>query len=94
MEQDAQTLAAQQLRRQTQEHALEALEVILSIMNDPQAGNGDRMKAANLILERACGKAGGAPAGAHGGAGDKRDRLEDIRAELKKIQAGGEERGA
>ena len=55
--------AASELRRLLAERVPEAVAFLLQIMRDEAQKPELRMKAAESILDRACGKSGGAPLG-------------------------------
>ena len=65
------------------ENAPAALAVIIAIMNNTSASNKDRLKAAEIIIERAYGK----PDSTVKLQTSKADMLEDIRAEVERIKA-------
>ena len=75
------------------EKAQEALDVILEIMTDDDAGEANRLRAAGMLLERAYGKPDG---GASRPDQPRADRLADIRAEVARLRgrAGGASPGS
>lgn len=73
-----------EVRALSRAYAAAAVRTLVSVMLDEGAGNGDRIRAANLVLERAYGKADGASRRDAA----KRDRLDDIRAELERLKEG------
>ena len=68
------------------ENAPDALQVLLAIMRDEDASNADRIKAANIIIERAYGK----PDSTVKLETPKADMLDDIRAEMERLKASDE----
>lgn len=67
------------LREQALARAPQALETVAAIMASERATNGDRIRAALAILDRACGKADG------GAKTPEQGALEDIREELRRL---------
>lgn len=67
--------------------APEALETVLEIMRSTNARASDRLRAAEIVIERAYGK----PDSTVRLDVPKQERLDDIRAEIERIKAGEEQ---